>query len=114
MKEVIINIALDFNQYPAGRFKTDGPYSGEGFREKCLVPALKENDRVTVILDSVPGYGSSFLEEAFGGLIRTEGFSIDEITAKLHLKADGRNEVYIPEISTYIKEASESITHRPI
>ncbi len=67
---VMINIAKQFSSTPGGRFYTDGPYSGQKFRDEVLVPALKTGDRVEVVLDGVRGYGSSFLEEAFGGLIR--------------------------------------------
>lgn len=67
------NIAKDFSRYPAGRFKTDGKYSGEQFREDVLIPSLanlRSDEKITIILDGTRGYGSSFLEEAFGGLIR--------------------------------------------
>ena len=64
----------DFVPYPGGRFVSDGEYSGEWFREQILVPALNQaiqnHEKLTVILDGVPGYGISFLEEAFGGIIR--------------------------------------------
>lgn len=65
-----ICIAEEFSKYPGGRVYADGEFSGERFREEYLVPALRENEKVVVQMDGALGYGSSFLEEAFGGLIR--------------------------------------------
>jgi len=72
-----INIAQQFSSSPAGRFHEDGPFNGALFRENFLVPALndlKDGDDLIVILDGVSGFGSSFLEEAFGGLVRDHRF----------------------------------------
>ncbi len=69
-----INIAHDYTKSPGGRFVTEGEHSGEDFRERILLPAFKEckktGEKLTVVLDGGYGYGSSFLEEAFGGLAR--------------------------------------------
>ena len=64
----IILVAKDFSKSPAGRFKTDGPFSGQHLREDFIIPALNKFDKVIVNLDGTIGYGSSFLEEAFKGL----------------------------------------------
>ena len=68
-----IVIADDFSPYPAGRYPDDGKFNGTTFRRNHLVPALRESSGVEVVFDGVAGCGSSFLEEAFGGLIRQEG-----------------------------------------
>lgn len=65
-----IDIARDFSLEPIGRYVSDSPVSGEVFREHLLWPALCESQEVQVVLDGTEGYGSSFLEESFGGLIR--------------------------------------------
>jgi len=80
-----INIAQDFYPYPAGRHEEDGPYTGEKFRKAYLVPALQKNSEVQVVLDGTLGPGSSFLEEAFGGLIREENFTEDQLNSKLKI-----------------------------
>lgn len=71
---MIINVVEDFTDTPGARYKTQGSFSGEEFRDKILYPkfikALKENEILTVNLDGGYGYGSSFLEETFGGLVR--------------------------------------------
>lgn len=61
----------DFTEFPGPRFAELGPGSGEQFREEILIPAIqREKGSICVDLDGTMGYGSSFLEEAFGGLIR--------------------------------------------
>lgn len=79
-----INIATQFSRYPAGRYVTDGPFSGEYFRDNWLIPALQNEEKVTIEFDGARGYGSSFLEEAFGGLVR-KGFSPERIKTHFHL-----------------------------
>lgn len=83
-----INVATEFSSVPAGRFISDGPYSGEAFRETLLWPALKDGKRATIVMDGSEGYGSSFLEEAFGGLIRLGYISKDELHERLTVVSD--------------------------
>lgn len=60
----------DFTKYPGPRYVALGPNSGEEFRENFLIKALEKDSEVKVNLDGVLGYGSSFLEEIFGGIVR--------------------------------------------
>lgn len=99
----IINIKNDFSPFPGGRFNKDGPFSGERFLKEFLIPALQENDTVVIELDGTFGYGSSFLEEVFGGLIRAEKFTEEEINSKLNIKTD--DFVVKTEVNLYIEEA---------
>lgn len=84
--------------FPGGRYRADGPYSGEWFREEVLRPALESaaqgGDRVTVDLDGAPGYGSSFLDEAFGGLVRTGEFTRNQLERLLDIRS--ANPLYGP------------------
>ena len=69
-----ISIAKDFSKCPAGRFPENGPHNGTAFREDMLLPRLKglcDSERLEVSLDGLGGVASSFLEEAFGGLVRS-------------------------------------------
>lgn len=74
---ITINIAQEYSKYPGGRFIKEGPFSGEDFRESLLKPkymlAKQQNEKIKIILDGGYGYGSSFLEESFGGLVRKVG-----------------------------------------
>ena len=71
---MMIRIADEFTKIPGGRHISDGPHSGEEFREKMLKPAFYDakmkKEKLVVDLDGGFGYGTSFLDEAFGGLAR--------------------------------------------
>ncbi len=95
-----VTIATDFTRYPAGRVRTDGPYSGEAFREDYLEPELKIGERVHIILDGARGYGSSFLEEAFGGL-RRQGYTREQIEKLVEVESN-EDPSLIGEINSYI------------
>lgn len=99
-----IVVARDFSDTPAGRVPEDGEFNGQRFLKEYLVPALKECELVTVDLDGLEGYGSSFLDEAFGGLVRDAGFSTTELHKRLRLKSD-EDESVIPEIWEYIDDS---------
>lgn len=102
-----IKIAVDFSDTPGGRYKKDGNFSGEEFRENLLLPAfddLKEDESLLIDLDGGFGYGISFLEEAFGGLarLRTPG----EVEKKLRFISNDEPEL-IPVIREYIANADK-------
>lgn len=108
-QKIVINIARDFGRYPAGRYLTDGPYSGQAFREKLLVPALSRSQgAVLVELDGARGLASSFLEEAFGGLVR-EGFDSSTLLDRLQLQSI--DPTLIEEIKEYISSQSSAGSH---
>jgi hypothetical protein len=87
MKHVKINISTDFSLMPFGRYASDGNDSGERLRDELLVPLIKNNDAITIVLDGVFAYGSSFLSEAFGELNKY-GISNEELKAKIKLISD--------------------------
>lgn len=103
---ITIDVGSDFSRVPAGRVRSDGRYSGESFREDCLVPALRKADKVRIALDGALGYGSSFLEEAFGGLLRVHDFNLEDISNKIVLESE--DALLIMEIKQYLSEASQS------
>lgn len=102
---MLIDIAKDFSSKPFGRDSRDGKFSGSRFRDDILIKSFRETHRdevVEVHLDGVlRGYGSSFLDEAFAGLIRC-GIDYSDIKRKLKIISD--DDGYIEEIWTYIEE----------
>lgn len=84
---ITIRVAKDFSSTPGGRFKEMGPKSGEEFRE-IIEKYLSSGEHVTVILDDVEGYGSSFLDEAFGGLLRIGRWKKDDLQRRLIIRAE--------------------------
>lgn len=101
-----ISIAKDFSETPIGRYRSDGKNSGAVFRDDILVPALRTNSKVTVDLAGTAGYGSSFLEETFGGLIRECGFTLEQLRVKLTIiSTDPTYEIYRQAVDGYMKDA---------
>lgn len=105
MSKIMIKIATDYSLFPAGRYRIDGPFSGEKFRDEVLFPAVSSNDKVIVDLDDTLGLGSSFLEEAFGGLIRNYGLDSRTLRNKLEIKSSLSS--YVTEIWEYIDQAKK-------
>lgn len=103
MSDKVLYIAKDYSETPAGRYCSDGNFSGERFREEFLYPALLNNEHVEVNLNETLGLGSSFLEEAFGGLIREKGMSLDEIKRKLEIVS--KRTVYKNRVWEYLEDA---------
>ena len=106
MKTYELKIAEEFTKFPAGRFINDGKFSGERFREEFLLPKLNKYDKVIIFVDGVKGYGSSFLEEVFGGLVRKKYFSKKDLEEKIEIKfVDSSFKSYETEIWEYINNA---------
>jgi hypothetical protein len=98
---------IEFTDTPGARYRTDGPYSGEQFREEHLEPVFEKNKNqdfnLSVNLDGTAGYATSFLEESFGGLAR----KISKETCKKHLIfISTEDPVLIEEIWAYIEDSS--------
>lgn len=100
----IYNIAENYTKSPGIR---TGKYSGEDFREKILKPlflSLEEEEKLTINLDGGFGYPSSFLDEAFAGLVRVNHFNKNEVLKKI--KFISEEEKGLPKkIEKYISEA---------
>jgi hypothetical protein len=105
MDIIKINIASEFSTTPGARFKQDGPFSGEEFRENFLEPHFKnsnDNSVIEIYLDGVEGYATSFLDEAFGGLARKYGKA--NCLKRLKFFSEARK-IYIEEALKYINRA---------
>lgn len=111
MKMKEMNFVNEFTDMPLGRYITDGPYSGERFREEFLVPKLqqlKNEEQLLLDLSNAFGFGSSFLEECFGGIIRKQYFSLGDLNKKLILKCDD-DPMTIAQIETYMLDAKNRL-----
>lgn len=102
---VSIKISKDYTNKPGGRYMKEGPNSGEEFREKLLLPAYEKaintNSSLIVDLNDCYGLAPSFLEEAFGGLVRK--VKSKKILDILILKTEDRPGLE-EKIINYIKE----------
>jgi hypothetical protein len=104
-----IFVAQDFSDTPGGRYKRLGPASGEEFRDH-LVQILKSGKDLIVIVDGAEGYGSSFLEEAFGGLVRLGLWSFAELSRRVQVIAQDKSyELYSQQATKYMKEAADRL-----
>lgn len=82
-ESAVIALAKDFSPFPAGRYRKDGPFSGEAFREDALWPRLERGGTVTINIDGVAGLPSSFWEEVFGGLVRSHRLTPDFVRERI-------------------------------
>lgn len=112
---ITINIAREFTPLPGPRYQDQGPGSGEEFRKKHLLPAVRRamesRERITVQLDGVKyGYPTSFLEEAFGGLAREVGIEPVRKTLCFESRAEP---MLTEEIHYYIEHANDTLGVNP-
>jgi hypothetical protein len=107
-----MKLAKEFSSTPGSRYIVEGDNSGEEFRQKLLYPrvleAIKQNTQLIVDLDGTAGYSCGFLEEAFGGLIRVNLLSLDEVNRVLKFQSDEEPEL-LDEIQEYLEAANESL-----
>jgi hypothetical protein len=103
-----LHIATEFAEAPGPRKRTEGPHSGEAFRQDLLMPvvrnAMAQREPLTVVLDGTAGFGTSFLEEAFGGLIREDGLTLEQLDRVMTLESSEEPDL-IDEIRTYLTDA---------
>jgi hypothetical protein len=106
--KIKISIKENFISTPGPRYKKEGKWSGEQLRIDLIYPnfikAIEENKKFFIDLDGTSGYGTSFLEEVFGGLIRINKLKYSEINNLLELKSE--EEPYlIEDIEEYLLDA---------
>jgi hypothetical protein len=104
----LINVAEQYSAEPAGRYPEDGNFNGQRFREELLLPILAQRYHVVVDFDGTEGYGSSFLDEAFGGLVRQGHFSEAALRELLEVRS-GEDPTVVDEVWSYIDDAEKSL-----
>ncbi len=101
----------DFSDTPGARHRSEGAFSGEEFRQSILEPAfrdaLRDSRKITIYLDGTAGYGTSFLEEAFGGLARN--FTSKDVLNTITLVSEEESYL-IDDIWGYVKDANADAT----
>lgn len=107
---LIINVASDFSRTPGPRHAHEGKFSGEQFRKDVLRPRFDEavgaGSRLRVELDGTAGYARSFLEEAFGGLVR-EGVQPTTLLAVLEVVSRDQPHL-VTKVERYIRRAADN------
>jgi hypothetical protein len=103
-----INLAAEYNEFPFGRYPEHGPYNGQRFRDEQLAPALRAGESLEIDLSGARGLAPSFLEEAFGGLIRL-GFDLDDLLQRIRVfsRVDPSLEA---EVRAYMTDAARRAT----
>lgn len=99
----------DFSRTPGTRYRDEGEksHSGQQFREEYLIPFFKrvldgEFEKLIVNLDGTIGYGTSWLEEVFGGITR----ELDKSVVLNKMEFISKEEPYlIDDIIQYINDA---------
>src|SRR5690606_13973127 len=106
MDSIIIRVC-DFSKTPGSRYRDEGrkAHSGEEFREEILEPkfkiAIANDQKILIDLDGTIGYGTSWLEEVFGGLARAYGHR--RVLSTLEFKSEEEGYL-IDDIKQYIKD----------
>jgi|1048.fasta_scaffold29970_2 hypothetical protein len=110
MEKIEISVLKHFSPTPGPRYIHEGKFSGELFRKNVLYPrvseAIEKNIPFEVNLDKTAGYGTSFLEESFGGLIRMHKLSYDKIMHLMTLISK-EEDYLIDDVNEYLKDAYE-------
>ena len=105
-----IKIATDFTTAPGPRLISEGKFSGEQFRKEVLLPKVREAIAqkcfLVVNLDGTSGYGTSFLEESFGGLIREDKIDLATLDSILTLVSAEEPDL-LTEIREYLEDAEK-------
>jgi len=112
MKRIDLSVAKNFSRTPGPRYTEEGDFSGQTFRQDVLGRAVKDavegNRNIHIDLDGTAGYGTSFLEEAFGGLVRDDGIDGEQILRLMTFTS--KEEPYlIEDIQGYIRDAQKSM-----
>lgn len=92
-------VADRYTMDPGGRFRTDGDFSGEDFREthvlELVEAAIEDGTTVIFNFDGVTGMPTSFLEEAFGGMVRARpDWTEEQVSTALKIEAPASKKLW--------------------
>ena len=95
----VLDLKDDFGPHCVGRYPSSGPQCGENLRNLIM---LKLADGDDLIINVNAYVHASFLEEAFGGLIRA-GLSYEDFDSRVFIRTD--DDRLKKEILDYVKDA---------
>ncbi|MBI2424181.1 MAG: DUF4325 domain-containing protein [Candidatus Hydrogenedentes bacterium] len=99
-----INVAEDFSMVPGGRYRADGPWSGEQFLEEVLVPAFQKLARTELLeidFDGVFGCAPCWISEVFYGLgLR---FPEDEVAGRIVIVGENKA-LFLEDVRESLRE----------
>jgi hypothetical protein len=110
VRDYTLKISKDFTTFPGARYKNQGTFSGEEFRDDLLIPAFNKakaaGQKLTIDLDGTAGYAAIFLEEVFGGMVRQ--LRVKKLFNQLNIIS--KNEPYlIDDIKNYMQNAENAL-----
>jgi hypothetical protein len=83
---------VDFSEFPGGRFVENGPFSGEEYRKTVLLPALESCEIVEIDFAGVFVAAPSFLDEAFGEIVKRLGPA--EFRRRIQVRSDEDPDIF--------------------
>lgn len=108
MEYIKISIAKDFSKTPGPRYIKEGSFSAELFLQQILEEKFKDilekDKKISIDLDGTLGYGTSFLEETFGGLSRKYG--ADKVSEKIEIISN-EEPWLLDDIKSYIADVKK-------
>lgn len=109
MDQKIKIVVRDFSETPGPREKVQGDFSAELFVETVLNQEFQKMDadtnlKMEINLDGTLGYGTSFLEEVFGGTARKRGADF----VRNRIEVISEEEPWLKdEINTYVNDVEK-------
>jgi hypothetical protein len=101
-----LNIAKEFSLNPGPRYIHEGLFSAEKLQKDIFndrfEKAIASDGKLIVNLDGVGGYGTSFLEELFGGAVRN--YNMKDVQERIEIISE-QEPYLLDDISEYIKDA---------
>ena len=86
-----LKISTDYSEFPGGRYSEDGLGNATDFREKYLIPMLEKNRPFMIDLNGVVSYPVSFIDEAFGGLVRMKRYTSEQLMKLIKFHSTDEN-----------------------
>ncbi|WP_170833964.1 STAS-like domain-containing protein [Pseudomonas argentinensis] len=104
--EKVFNVA-EYTDTPIGRNSLDGPKNGADYRDNFIIPALIDYQTIKLDFSETIGTTPSFLEEIFGGIIRSKVLSPTELRRRVIVIS--KYESVKRNVKKYIDEAAAKL-----